>query len=1020
MSALDRLSGYSASKSKASSGVSAENIFDLKTPKGAFLDRVHSTGYKLYNFVYKNTDTVISEEDYFNLPLESRVGYERDIEYTELYNVLTTTGNQEINAIAGSGKALRNGTKVYSSFGYTEIQDLKIGDKVLGSDGKEHTVTGVFPQGLCDDYELIFSDGTVIIANADHIWSVLYLVPANSSGEHLECTTKDLLEGSLYKDVYIKPMSRVIYPKGDITDVVYITDVANSCFNYVRGVASDSDLNLINTFIYDNTGYSFYSDITNSVVIPHDLIADLLFSILTTKCNNTCRKVFLKSFRGIGDYFDTSSFISPCYVKFFVKLLKVFGHFVEEVDKNLYKYTNKIKIKSIRKLDSKSEMTCISVDAKDHLYITEGYIPTHNTTSLIFKIMYDIVTGDAMRMQQLPNGNLIPVVDNMWVCTFLRSGAKELSDALYRQQKKMGYNQTANQITFSTLDAEFKRCLNAMGVATNIGNPSKLDSLLKKAIDTAMVKKADGGDLVKEDYKIISSIITYMRGRLDTKRYSHPSCADYNLMPSTLDLIVSMFAKMRESEGIMDFDEIQELLYKYLYTTPNKAVQDFVASRYNYIYIDEFQDTSQMQYAILKFYARGSLWINKSTEAPDDDNKNKILFTGYETKGKIVAIGDPSQCIYSFKGSDSRILVEHFDNDFRPTLCTLSYNYRCPSNILNPIVPSIHKNIDSASQKIVAFNEGGEFKVIGCPSYSSMVNTLLDNVEKDVINGMNVAILCRTNFDGMIPAFISESERRFEFSISGEGMTMDSPLPKKLMQLPSLFMEKSTTAVKNSLQLLVPRYHQWQVNSIMDVLKLNSLSIWDLPLEDLSFSCTALYDVVKVIKPLFYEGGSRIRSRELEALQALYFHLRVNVFKGDSAYQQNARAYIETLQFLLETKHFNSVYDFVEELDILNSRLSARVSKTNVSVNIITVHESKGKEYDSVYIWNDSEDVFPSAKCSIEDEEQLAEERRVHYIACTRAKKKSTILTMNGSVGMFVKEMDCKIEPVQSLKVKLT
>ena len=91
-----------------------------------------------------------------------------------------------------------------------------------------------------------------------------------------------------------------------------------------------------------------------------------------------------------------------------------------------------------------------------------------------------------------------------------------------------------------------------------------------------------------------------------------------------------------------------------------------------------------------------------------------------------------------------------------------------------------------------------------------------------------------------------------------------------------------------------------------------------------------------------------------------------------------------------------------------------------MSVNIITVHESKGKEYDSVYIWNDSEDVFPSIKCNIDDEEQLAEERRVHYIACTRAKKKSTILTMNGSVGMFVREMDCKVEPIQSLKVKLT
>ncbi|MBR4314679.1 MAG: ATP-dependent helicase, partial [Lachnospiraceae bacterium] len=76
---------------------------------------------------------------------------------------------------------------------------------------------------------------------------------------------------------------------------------------------------------------------------------------------------------------------------------------------------------------------------------------------------------------------------------------------------------------------------------------------------------------------------------------------------------------------------------------------------------------------------------------------------------------------------------------------------------------------------------------------------------------------------------------------------------------------------------------------------------------------------------------------------------------------------------------------------------------------IVTVHESKGKEYDSVYVWNDTEGVFPSNKCNMESENDLAEERRVHYIACTRAKKKSSIYTLNGKVGLFVREMNCRM-----------
>ena len=84
--------------------------------------------------------------------------------------------------------------------------------------------------------------------------------------------------------------------------------------------------------------------------------------------------------------------------------------------------------------------------------------------------------------------------------------------------------------------------------------------------------------------------------------------------------------------------------------------------------------------------------------------------------------------------------------------------------------------------------------------------------------------------------------------------------------------------------------------------------------------------------------------------------------------------------------------------------------KKNTKIRIATVHEFKGKECDSVYVWNDSDGVFPSNKCELTDEEQVEEERRVHYIACTRAKKKEHIYCLNGKVGKFVKEMDLTIE----------
>ena len=64
------------------------------------------------------------------------------------------------------------------------------------------------------------------------------------------------------------------------------------------------------------------------------------------------------------------------------------------------------------------------------------------------------------------------------------------------------------------------------------------------------------------------------------------------------------------------------------------------------------------------------------------------------------------------------------------------------------------------------------------------------------------------------------------------------------------------------------------------------------------------------------------------------------------------------------------------------------------------------------YIWNDSDGVFPSSKTDIRNEDELQEERRVHYIACTRAREKSTILCKGGSEGLFVTEMDTKVQAI--------
>lgn len=636
------------------------------------------------------------------------------------------------------------------------------------------------------------------------------------------------------------------------------------------------------------------------------------------------------------------------------------------------------------------------------------------TSCLIFKIMKDIVTGEVMKSVTIPDGQTVRVLDSIFVGTFLKSGAEELKQKLTAWQRKIGYSITSDRVTFSTLHAEFKRALNDMGVKTPIAKDSDLFKYICKSVDSLGITR-DGSKLNKEDYFIIQSIITFYRSRLDDKKYSHPSCSEYGLTPTVLDMIVRDYSYQKKVDNAMDFEDLQDLLYQYLYVTPNKAVQDFIANRYKYIYLDEFQDTSQVQYAILKFYARGRLKQNKIAgfESLDDENL-KQLYTGIETLGKITVIGDDDQCIYGWRGSDVEIICNDFDKDFAPCISELTVNYRCPENVLNAIVPSIIKNTRRASKQLKSSKKGGEFNAYAFTNIKNMLSQLSLEIEKDMNNNNSVAIICRTNFDGMIPAFMLEMKGKYDYSISGDNMTLNSPLPKKILAVTSIFTERSTMAVRNTLEMFVPRYAQWKVKELVQTLKnddtvSNRASIWNLPEADIEYSCPEILSFVRDIKSIIYnEQGVKDRKLEVEGLKYIYCWLTVNVFGGDSAYCMSARAYIDALLYLLDSKDFESVFDFLDTVNMYNERLHARIKKKGARIDVVTVHEFKGKERDCTYIWNDSEGVFPSSKTDIDDIDQLEEERRVHYIACTRARVKNVILFLQGKAGLFLNEMQVK------------
>lgn len=654
------------------------------------------------------------------------------------------------------------------------------------------------------------------------------------------------------------------------------------------------------------------------------------------------------------------------------------------------------------------------------------------TTALTFKIMKDIITGECTVPVAVKGGTMVNTLDSIFVGTFLKTGAEELKTNLAYWQKKLGYVVTAERIHFGTLHAEFKRVLNAMGVVTRIGSATELNKLLHKAIDSFGIRTSEGKSLTFDDYVIIESVLTYYRNRLDNAKYAHPSCDDYSLTPTMLDALYNNYQGLKREEGIMDFEDLQELLYQYLYVTPNPAVQDYVANRYNYIYLDEFQDTSQIQYAILKFYARGRLAMNKDKDLAEQMRTESSIYYNADLdrnmnpKGKFVAIGDDDQAIYSWRGSDVNIITTDFVRDFAPQVVMLSTNYRCPANILNPVITSITKNRTRYNKPLRSARDGGEFAIYSFNNLVNMANFMLDSIEKDILEGRNVAIICRTNFDGTVPALLLERRHKFTFSISSNSMTLDSPMAKAITEATSLFTERNSATVKKVLRSIVPFSAKYEVDELMGALRNDDsvhkrVSIWNVDEDDFRHSCPALANIFIPMRALMYDpSGKKIPGGEIAALEAFYWYLMSYVYRKDNAYCIKMRAYIAAILDVLKNGDFPTVHDFLNELNEINDGLNAKIKEKGQLISIVTVHEFKGKERDSVYVWNDSVDVFPTTKTDLNRKEEVEEERRVHYIACTRAKQKCNILTLAGNVGIFVKEMSAVIEDKTSQGITQT
>lgn len=553
-------------------------------------------------------------------------------------------------------------------------------------------------------------------------------------------------------------------------------------------------------------------------------------------------------------------------------------------------------------------------------------------------------------------------MDNVWLGTFLKSGAVDLQermDALVSHPTSPC--SSLPRVKVATLHAEFYSAASTlMGTRPNIISDSDDKKLLKEVLKAAGIST-----------RMVGDFFTYLNAYQNTLRtYSAPILEDYH---DSMDSILDAWISLRLSSGQVNHNDLQDYLVKRIKLEPE--VVSFLGNRYDTIYLDEFQDTSLSQYIILQAY----------------------LSQG----AGLVAVGDDDQTIYSWRGSDVSIITERFPKDFQPRVFQFSRNYRCPASILDSIAPSIEHNSQRFPKTLTSSKQGGEVNVV-YGSQRSLGKSLLDSIVTDLNQGYSVVVLSRTNAEGLYPALQYSSDLRLNsipFSVSPGIAEMSSA--RDALGVFELFLPVQPKSAVPGLLSTLFRVPQTKASAFLEWCSYRSLTpiegIRAASEEDLNNSLPQLEMFVKSLL-LDLRSVEDCSGDWLPCLDILHNNLQRYALRNTSA-RQRLLALLETFVGICHLQQYPTPMVAHKTLSTLWGKVKGSVDTPNTRVTFSTVHDFKGKSAQSVYVWNASEGSFPHPKGDLE------EERRLFYIACTRAQNKLGLLVWDTHPSRFLNEM---------------
>lgn len=565
--------------------------------------------------------------------------------------------------------------------------------------------------------------------------------------------------------------------------------------------------------------------------------------------------------------------------------------------------------------------------------------------------------------------------ENILAITFSKSSAVDMT----KRFNNLFGSENLNNVKFSTIHAFGNWVVSSYNKRFNI--ISRLITATEriniiKSTYYSSTKKYLSDDALESYTTAMSYIKNKMLNDSETLEYIKSTRIE------ALNDVINAYEEYKKQNNLYDYDDMLVKCIDIL--NNNKVTLEYLQNKYQYIIIDEAQDTSLLQYEIISTLVKNR----------PDDKKN------------VYMVGDDDQNIYGFRGVDNTTIL-NIEKMF-PGIKTyyMENNFRSQSFIVETSNSLIKNNKNRYNKVIQPIREASsKVEIIQARDIKSQTKYILDNIDD---SSKSIAILYRNNISAVSLAN-DLLERNINFCASNyKPGFFNHWIVKDILSFVNVILDESDINSFSNIYYKIESYlskkiildaknNRFKYNSLFDYL----LYDYDLPKNQ--------RESVLYIKRAFKEAKKKKANEGLRRLLSLtgYFS-----FLSDKASDLNVSSSSLTQIADMALDIIDSVENYADiksKFNLLNEELNKSRFNINSRIHLSTLHSSKGLEFDKVFIVNVNDGIIPSSPDRIVSKEEaldyLESERRLFFVGITRAKNNLSIIS-TGNTSRFIEELE--------------